>query len=442
MKKQILSMALLMATSLVAGDKQPYHIEFSSGLTVFDDSAHLKDGAIHGVSATFYEKESYSYGLQIGYEHLPSIAYETIVLDSDIDRYYLNMVVDGEEELSVTPYLLIGGGYEQLSAVYESFPDTKNQAFVNAGIGFRYRLSDYFNISLETKAIGKIESKSVDYVTKVGLDIMFGGRWSKAPKMIEGLGEETPKESVKKPLLKTAKKPLVVTSKDKKKKWITPEVVEEMFSRTKEPSRVVKEANQPSSKMEAELRALKDQMAKNEALWAAKLSSLEAALATKLKERASTNRYRSFQRLEREAEARHLKKIAQTKAKIKKVKASLKALDKEKEIAVEKGVQKVEKPQVSKREKARLALEKRKKERAAAFARKQARAAKIKAQKLAALKAKKEKIALAKAKQREAEKKRLEALEAKRKAEVAAYKAQQEKTDILHIANGMAVFAD
>jgi hypothetical protein len=442
MKKYILSMALLVATSVVAGDKQPYHIEFSSGLAVFEDSSHLEDGAIHGMSATFYEKEYYHYGLQIGYEYLPSIAYDTIVLDSDINRYYLNMIVDGEEDLSVTPYLLIGGGYEHLSNIYESYPDTKNQAFVNAGIGFRYRLNDYFNITFETKAIGKFDSKSVDYVTKMGLDIMFGGKWSKAPKVIEGLGEERVEDKDKKVISQSPKPalPLIMKSKEKKKKkWITPEVVEEMFSEKKEIPKVVKKEMQTST-MEAELRALKEQMAKNEALWAAKLSSLETALAKKLKERESTDVYKTFHRLEKEAEAGHLKKIAKTKAKIKKVKASIKALDKSKRVSKLKHAKSVVKPQLSKREKERLALKKRKKERAAAFARKKAMAAKLKAQKLAALKAEEKRVALKMAKEREAErrekeKKRLE-------EEVAASKAQQEKTDILHIANGMAVFAD
>ncbi len=178
MRKAILSLALILVTSVAAGEnKQPYHLNVHTGLNVFDDESHLENGSLIGASATFYERETESYALQLGYERLSGINYEGIILDTDIDRYYINMIVDGDEELSITPYILLGGGYEHISRIYEEYTKTKSQGFLNAGLGFKYRLNDYFNITLEARAMGMLDSESVDYVSKLGLDFMFGGKW-------------------------------------------------------------------------------------------------------------------------------------------------------------------------------------------------------------------------------------------------------------------------
>ncbi len=415
MRKSILSLALIVATSVAAGDKkQPYHINVHSGLNVFDDSQHLENGSLIGASVAFYEKETQSYALQLGVERLSGIDYEGIVLDTDIDRYYLNMIVDGEEELSITPYILLGAGYEQISRVYEAYADTKSQGFLNAGLGFKYRLNDYFNITLEARAMGKLDSRNVDYVSKLGLDFMFGGKWQQKPAVIKAL-DVSPNEipvKVEKPISKVSKK-------EKKKRWITPEVVEEMFAKKEQKSLPEDVA---ASQMQAHLKALKIEMSEREARLDEKLARLERALAEKsakqTEEKLLVKKEAQQVTMQKEQEAlrlAHIKKMKETQAKIAKAEAQARedALTQERRL-----------------EAIRIAEEKAAKEEARRVA------AEIKAA---------EDEARREAQRELQEYKRLQALQAaqeKKAAELAKMKAAQEETDTLFVRNGMVVFAD
>jgi len=241
------------------------------------------------------------------------------------------MIVDGKEELSITPYILLGGGYENLSRVYEEYSDTKSQSFLTAGLGFKYRLNDYFNITLEGRALGKLDSESIDYVGTLGLDFMFGGKWREKAPMLEGLDRPRVIEQVKeKPLIKEVKK----------KKWITPEVVEEMFSEKKQEREVSIPEDRAIMNMQENLKALKVQMAKNEALLAEKLAKLENDLGVKkaikekhlarqkeLEQVAVQKEQKRLLALQVVAEAKHAENMKIAQAKIVKAEKMAKALE-------------------------------------------------------------------------------------------------------------------
>jgi len=429
MKKILLSFALLSATYVGAGEKKLYHANLNSGMTIFDDSARLEDNALYGVSISMYEKESASYALEIGYERLNGVAYTGIQLETDIDRYFVNMLVDGEEELSITPYVLLGGGYENVSRVYAPYDKTKSQAFINAGLGFKYRLHDNVNITLEAKALGKFDTESVDYVTKLGLDFMFGNQHKRKDDVIEVLDE------VKK-VTALSPQPSVKQVK-KKKRWITPKVVETDFSEKNQDKIFGEKTHEDDTinTMQDSLRAIKMQMAKNERALVEKLATLENELAEKKQMLA-------------EVEVASSKPI---KRDITRVIVSHKNMQRAENMRLEQ-VAKAEQEEVNRLEKKRKRLakvarlkEKLKKQKALKKAKRVARAKK-KAEKKALAEYKR--IRLAKeAEDRRLEKARLEEIkriEAQKKvaAEKAVLKAAQERTDTLHVANGMAVFAD
>ncbi len=413
MKKSLLSLALIMATYSVAQEhNKPYHVNIHAGINAFDDTSNLNDSALYGISASFYEKERQSYALQLGYERLSSVPFEGIRdsdgkdITTDINRYYVNMLVDGEEELSITPYILIGGGYEDLSSVYSAYEETKSQAFLNAGLGFKYRIHENFNITLEANALGKFDSESLDYSGKLGLDYMFGSSWHKKSVQLNAL-EEEPIREVKRVTKKTSVKVV-----EKKKKWITPEVVEAMFAE-KDQDRVSIEPEvvAPDTsvvKMQENLKALKAQIAHNEALLAEKLSKLENMFALE----APVKQQKSARIKEKKLMADSLKK-AEAKAK----KMAVIKVAKQKRIAR------------AKRLKERRRLQ------AIKIAEAKRVAAELEATKQARIQASKEQAAYNRL--RLAQEK-----EEKKLAEKAATKAQQEETDKLYIRNGMVVFAD
>jgi len=451
MKKTIVSLALLLATNMMAGSKQPYHVNVNAGLNIFDDSTHLEDTSLYGVSATIYEQEAKKYAFQMSYEHINKAEYEGIVLDTSINRYSINMIVDGDEELNITPYILLGGGYESLSTIYEEYPDTKNQAFLNAGLGFKYRLNDYFNVTLEGKALGKFDSESVDYVAKFGLDFMFGGKSEKKAPILEALGKP---KTVERPKVK----PIIKELKKAKPKWITPEVVAEMFDESRQEVPAKKVEDSAIADMQAHLKVLKAQMAKNEALLTAQLAKLEEGLASKKREEAKVEEPVTMQSVHEKAKKKAM--LAKEKARLALVEqaAILKKQEAKKALMAEERANKLKK---EKREKAarlkkkRIAAQRKAKaaKRAAMLKAKKLAQAKAKAAKKAAmLKAKKLAQAKAAAAAELAEFKRQKALqlaeekrlakEAEEKAAAAAQKAEQERVDVLYIRNGMVVFAD
>jgi hypothetical protein len=428
MKKILFSLALLSVTYGMAGEKKLYHVNLNSGITIFDDSVRLEDNALYGVSVSMYERESASYGLEIGYERLSGVTYDGVELKTDMDRYFVNMLVDGEEELSITPYVLFGGGYENISRIYTSYDKTKSQAFVNVGLGFKYRLHDNVNITLEGKALGMFDTESVDYVAKLGIDFMFGNQSKSKENVIEAL-DEVQKVTVipPKPIVEQVKKP-------EKRRWITPQVVESEFAE-RDQDKIYGEKIQDNSAintMQESLKALKMQMAKNERALVEKLALLEKELAEKKQmltevEAGDVTSHERLQedeniRLVQEREAKQLREQRQNMLKIKRMEQKRRRL-------------------------AKIAAQKAKMKKIADLkkAKRLARAKKVAEQKALA---EYKRIRLAKEleerrleKARLAELKRIEAKK-REQAEAAALKAAQERTDVLHVANGMAVFAD
>ena len=194
MKRKFLSLALLTASFGLQADTYPYHVGVDAGISLFDDESHLENSVNFGVNGAVYMDQEQEYALQVGYENVSDVAYEEISLKTEVHRFYANVLVDGEREYGVTPYLLFGGGYESLSKRYIKYTKTINQPFVAVGLGFKYQLLNQFNVNLETKILGMVDSETVDYVNKVGVDYMFGEARDEELKVIEALEQKKAKK--------------------------------------------------------------------------------------------------------------------------------------------------------------------------------------------------------------------------------------------------------
>ncbi len=381
-----------------AHDRQSYHFGAYTGVTIFEDN--LKDKALYGASFMIYEQERGKYALELGYEYQSHVPYNGIRLDTNIERYYLHMVVDGEEELHVTPYILMGGGYEILSRIYEEYDKSKNQAFVDIGLGFRYRLARYLNLTLEAKALGKVDSESVDYIGKLGLDFMFGKQVKKSPYRLYGL--------------------------DGDKEY--------------------KSRDHTLDEMETELVAFKRKLVEHEENLAKQLATLEAKIAMHKREKKLQQEKLLYAKSS--IEKMHQEKIDKLQESIKKAQKKVTGLRIKDENFKEK--------RLIKEKEDRKKIEEKK---AKVIAQKAAYEAKVRAKREKALALKKKRVlerkrqlaikarqeALRKreeAKRLKAEKEAKVRAKEKEKAAILALKVQQEKTDRLLIRNGMAVFAD
>ncbi len=210
MKKTIITLSLLAVSSLIASDDIRAEIAVTAGYNKFDSASKMDDASMFGIRATMYEDEVNKYGLQVGYEGATGIEYENSTVQTDVHRIFTHLVVDGEEEYNVIPYLFLGGGYEFLTDEIKGEP---SQGFLDLGLGFKYFIDNNFKALIETRAIGKFDTRDLDFNVNVGIGYAFGGKQRTVFEPIIALG---PQKDAKKIAPKTAinivKAPMVQTT--------------------------------------------------------------------------------------------------------------------------------------------------------------------------------------------------------------------------------------
>ena len=211
MKKIAITLSLIAITSLMASDNIRAEIALTAGHNKFDSASKMEDASLFGIRATMYEDEVNKYGLQVGYEGATGIQFSGTSEQTDLHRIFSHLVVDGEEEYSVTPYLFLGGGYEFLTDEIKGEP---SQGFLDLGLGFKYFFDNNFKALLETRAIGKFDTRDLDFNVNVGLGYAFGGKQRTVFEPIMALGpkKSSPKQTTPKAAINVVKAPMVQTT--------------------------------------------------------------------------------------------------------------------------------------------------------------------------------------------------------------------------------------
>lgn len=89
---------------------------------------------------------------------------------SDLERGSINLYYDAFSDSKVSPYIIIGGGYEKLHRTYQ---DIKSQPFYQAGIGIRMDLSKKVELSTQLKYLKKTKTKTDEYIASLGVGMIF-----------------------------------------------------------------------------------------------------------------------------------------------------------------------------------------------------------------------------------------------------------------------------
>ena len=166
MKKIIITIILFGVTLLQAYE---YEVTTTIGVNVADNKSKFKDALpLYGLRGTVYINDLTSF--QLGYERAESVDYKDVIKNSDIQRVYSNIVLTGEKELNMSPYLLLGIGYESLEI--EKFGE-KSQPFFNIGVGAKYHYSEVFNFAFEAKMIKKADTSTTDYTGNLNLNYLI-----------------------------------------------------------------------------------------------------------------------------------------------------------------------------------------------------------------------------------------------------------------------------
>ena len=171
---KVLSISLAAAISLQAdmANSNRVMVDLGANLNKFDKDSYLskKNSWFYDLRATIYDSVVNKYGFMLSYSGALGVDYKTNSQkqkDSDVHRLLANMVIDGEEDLHITPYIYGGAGYEYLS---DEIKSDISQGIADLGIGFRYYLGSGFYSALEGYGIYKFDTKDQDY----GVGLILG----------------------------------------------------------------------------------------------------------------------------------------------------------------------------------------------------------------------------------------------------------------------------
>ena len=113
--------------------------------------------------------------VEAGYERVDNADYtkkkfEKKQQSTDINRYYMNLVKEFETSTSVSPYLLGGVGYEDLSNNSYSMDD---DMFAQYGVGLRWEAMKHLHFKTELRHLISFDGRS-DVIAMLGFAIPFG----------------------------------------------------------------------------------------------------------------------------------------------------------------------------------------------------------------------------------------------------------------------------
>ncbi len=194
MKKliKVLSISAVVASSIYATNyiynenaSNRVIVELTAGVNKFDDDSRLSKSntTFYGLRGTIYDSVVNKYGFQLAYEGAYGVDYKNLTdedkaNESDVHRILANLVIDGNEDYKITPYLFLGAGYEYLS---DEIKGEVSQGIADLGLGFRYNMDYGFSASLEGKGIGKFDSNDFDYTIGIVLGYNFVDHITKQP---------------------------------------------------------------------------------------------------------------------------------------------------------------------------------------------------------------------------------------------------------------------
>ena len=181
MKKLAIStfLCLSLSCTLVAQEGIIYEVEPTVGYNSFDSASKMESDITYGIRATAYMNEFYGY--RIGYERADDIKYDVPITTpdskkrTDMQRISTALLISGEEEYNVIPYLFAGLGYEFLSN--ETNSDV-SQAYIDGGLGFKYMFLNNLNMNIEAKILKKFDTSDMDFGVNFGFGYMLGGSLS------------------------------------------------------------------------------------------------------------------------------------------------------------------------------------------------------------------------------------------------------------------------
>ena len=183
MKKFALYTFLSLSATFALADGIKYEIEPTIGYNNFDGSSKMESTFMYGIRGTIQTNDFYGY--RLSYQRSDDVHYDESKVSNqkttDVQRISAQMIMSGEVEYNIIPYVLFGLGYESLSD--ETAHDV-SQGYVEGGLGFKYNLYNNLYANVEGSVLKKFDTDDVDYIVNLGFGYMLGNPINK-PKLYQ-----------------------------------------------------------------------------------------------------------------------------------------------------------------------------------------------------------------------------------------------------------------
>ncbi len=167
--KKLLITSILSAASLFAADSHSFQLTPTFGKNYSDSASKMTNSdLLYGLKGSWQNAEGF--GAEVGFESGSDIMYTGEETTTSLTRVFAHVNMYGESSYDITPYALLGTGYEFLSNNIQGDPD---QGFIDAGMGFSYNLFTYLNLNFEVRALYKLDSEDIDYTGSLGFAVAF-----------------------------------------------------------------------------------------------------------------------------------------------------------------------------------------------------------------------------------------------------------------------------
>ncbi len=183
--KKIVAIALALSATLLLADNSQYKYEFTPmvGGVIPEGNLDLENQLTYGGSFGINLDSSKIFDqVELGFLRSSSVDYDNSNLDTDFNRYFVNLVKDYKLNNKTSLYTLVGVGYEDMSN--EQF-DNKSSGFFNYGVGLKYKLKDNLFLKGDIRHMVKFSHSDNNLLYTVGIGIPFGAvAQPEAPKKV------------------------------------------------------------------------------------------------------------------------------------------------------------------------------------------------------------------------------------------------------------------
>ncbi|MGP1450073.1 MAG: OmpA family protein [Wolinella sp.] len=196
MFKKLVLVSAVAASSLMAAGNNLYEITPTIGGTIHLDSDKYKDDIDLSYGIRFANRVTEHALVEVGYDRIDGAKYSQSKEDTDIARYFADVVYEYGDSRTFVPYALIGFGYEDVQNERQSL---NSAGFGQWGVGVRYAMTEYLHLKAEARHLISFDGRS-DALVSLGFAIPFGTFAKEAPKPVVAPVVAPKAEPVKAPL--------------------------------------------------------------------------------------------------------------------------------------------------------------------------------------------------------------------------------------------------